>query len=75
MKTKRHFHIKGKTLKLTHLFKWYKKDFEEAAGSVKKFIAPYLEDEDSRKKLEDSKDIDFIDYDWKLNRPENFVSK
>ena len=30
--TPRHLHIKGQTLYLTHLFKWYEADFVEASG-------------------------------------------
>ncbi len=71
-KTKRHLHIKGEELFLTHLFKWYKKDFEEAAGSVKGFIRKYIEDPKLQGQIDKASKIEHIDYDWKLNRPQNF---
>lgn len=70
-KTPRHLSIKGKTLHLTSLFKWYKSDFEEDAGSVKSFIKKFVSPE-TYKLVEATKDIDHIDYDWNLNKPENF---
>ena len=68
-KTPRHLSIKGKELHFTHLFKWYKKDFEEHSGSVKAFIKKYS---DNAKSIDATKDVEHIDYDWKLNRPGNF---
>ncbi len=70
--TPRHFHIKGKNLYLTHLFKWYETDFIESAGSVKKFILKYTEAAKIREQVQTSQSIEYIDYDWKLNTPTNF---
>lgn len=69
LKTKRHYHIKGDTLYVTHLFKWYKSDFEEHLGGVKEFLANYLENANPMRK---TSDIDYIDYNWDLNKPGNF---
>lgn len=71
-KTKRHFHIKGKELHLTHLFKWYEKDFKEHSGSVKAFLEKYLDDPKVIEAMKKTEDIEHIEYDWRLNKPENF---
>jgi hypothetical protein len=71
-RTNRHLHFKDNTLYLTHLFKWYKSDFEEHSGSVNKFIEPYLENSQAIQKLKSSPSVKYIEYDWKLNRPGNF---
>ena len=70
-KTPRHFKISGKILELTSLFKWYQKDFEEHSGSIRKFIKNFVSPE-TFKMVETTNDIKHIDYDWNLNRPENF---
>ncbi len=70
--TKRHLHFKGQDLYLTHLFKWYKDDFKDAAGSVKSFIKKYLDKDSVKAKVDSAKDIEYIEYDWNLNRPQNF---
>ncbi len=70
--TNRHLHLKGKDLYLTHLFKWYKDDFIEAAGSVKAFIKKYLENDSLEARVDGAEDIEYIEYDWNLNRPQNF---
>ena len=69
-KTSRHFSLKGTNLQLTHLFKWYKTDFEEDSGSVQKFLQKYL-DANTGAAVDKAK-IQFIKYDWNLNRPQNF---
>ena len=74
LKTKRHMHFVGKNLHLTHLFKWYKKDFEEQAGNVKAFIKKYTPTE-LHTQVDQAKNLKYIDYDWKLNKPSNFSKK
>lgn len=68
MMTSRQIKVEGDTLWLTHLFKWYKKDFEEASGSTKKFLVPYIKDEKFKQKVLQSKKTKFIKYDWNLNK-------
>lgn len=70
--THRHLHFKGSTLHLTHLFKWYKKDFEDESGSVQRFIAKFIDDENLKNKILSAKKIKHIEYDWSLNHKENF---
>lgn len=74
LKNKRHFYFSGNNLYLTELFKWYRKDFEQHSGEVRKFIAQYLNDEVIKKKVLATKpsDIYYIPYDWNLNLLENF---
>lgn len=71
LKTERHFSVDGDKLKLTHLMKWYKTDFEEHSGSVILFLNKFLP---SGSRLSESKkyNYEYIPYDWNLNRAENF---
>ncbi len=52
---------------LSKVFKWYKKDFTEGYDGVPDFLADYLPTEDADFVL--SKDVKFhyLDYDWTLN--------
>jgi hypothetical protein len=56
-------------LDLSSIFKWYKKDFKRAAGSVLHFIRPYLAEQDlvyvdnHRQELS----IHYMKYDWTLH--------
>ena len=72
--THRHLHFKGKTLRVTKLFDWYSADFKQHSGSVQKFIAQFVSDETLKNRIlaVGDGDIEFIDYDWKLNKKENF---
>ncbi|MBR9870340.1 MAG: DUF547 domain-containing protein [Gammaproteobacteria bacterium] len=71
LNTRRHLDMSSGQLTVTELFKWYEEDFVEASGSVKAFIlewaAPELGDQ-----IKNVSNYRFIDYDWTLNRPENF---
>lgn len=65
-----HLRIDGDTAWLTSLFDWYADDFVEAAGSVRGFIESHL-DPGRRERFGATDTIRFIDYDWRLNSPEN----
>lgn len=69
--TPRHLEISGDTLRLTELFDWYKADFEEEAGSTREFIRQWADDEVAEA-ISQTSAIEYIDYDWSLNRPDNF---
>jgi len=69
----RHLRVEGDTLYGTELFKWYEKDFSEAEGSVGAFIQRWAAPEVARVAAATS-ELKFIDYDWSLNRPDNFRS-
>jgi hypothetical protein len=68
-----HLHQDGETLYLTELFDWYESDFVKHSGSVRAFIDDYGSD-DAADKARQSGRIRYIDYDWKLNSPENLAS-
>ncbi|MBI3734158.1 MAG: hypothetical protein HY259_12000, partial [Chloroflexi bacterium] len=57
------------TVWLSPIFKWYRKDFERAAGSVLAYLARYW-DEDDRAYLERhgaQVRLRYFKYDWSLN--------
>lgn len=54
---------KGNTLELTKLYDWYGGDFEQAAGSVLKYVASRSGVVDA----EASPSIKYLPYDWSLN--------
>lgn len=71
LSTPRHLTLKGETLYLTHLFKWYAHDFERESGTVIKFIKKYAP-KDISAKINEQTHIEYIEYDWSLNKPSNF---
>lgn len=74
MMTLRHLQLQGSKLYMTRLFDWYESDFEDEEGSILKYAAKYIDDATMKEKVLKIKEsnIKFIDYDWDLNRPENF---
>jgi hypothetical protein len=66
-----HLHVEGNTLHLSSIFDWYKEDFEREEGSVSGFIRKYADDH-VIEKMKQTRRIRHIDYDWSLNKPENF---
>jgi hypothetical protein len=56
--------VTAKTLYLSPIFKWSRRDFEDAAGSVSAFVSRYLDDGTTH--VADF-DVEFLDYDWSLN--------
>ena len=65
---KNRFDGKDNTLWLSPIFKWYKEDFTEAAGSLAAYVTPYLPVE-SRQAMERAERVKvrYTDYDWSLN--------
>lgn len=69
-------HLEGDTLMVSSIFKWYREDFEQGwhgATSLGGFLALYHQplglDERTAILLASGKiDIEFLDYDWRLNR-------
>jgi hypothetical protein len=58
-----------KTVHMSQIFKWYKKDFTKAAKNVLEYVKKYLQDDD-RKFVEDNASeikISYKEYDWGLN--------
>lgn len=68
--------LNGDTLNLSSIFKWYRQDFERGWGGFKElpqFLIAYrqalgLFDGDVQRLKSDALDIEFTDYDWRLNR-------
>ena len=58
---------------LSRIHHWYRKDFEEAAGSVARYVAKYAPRETAEFLLANEKDlkINYMDYDWRLNDVKN----
>ncbi|WP_372986503.1 DUF547 domain-containing protein [Marinobacter sp.] len=71
LNTPHHLRISGDTLHGTELFKWYEQDFVEAEGSVRSFIQRWASD-GVADQASDTSELEYIDYDWSLNRPSNF---
>ncbi len=71
LQTSRHMHISDDTLYLSQLFQWYEDDYIEEAGSIREFLKRYT-DPDLYDRIDASKRIRYINYDWALNEPRNF---
>ena len=71
MRTPRHMHIDGDTLRLSQLFEWYEDDYLEEAEDLHAWIGQFVSDE-TREDMAQTRRIRFIDYDWTLNAPEFF---
>ncbi|MFN8359030.1 MAG: DUF547 domain-containing protein [Candidatus Kapaibacterium sp.] len=59
----------GKTLRISQIFNWYKRDFEMGGKKLVDIIALYAspEDADFIKKNKADITIEFMEYDWKVN--------
>jgi len=58
---------KAKTVAVSKLFEWYREDFVEKEGSIKKYLARWVSEAGRRKALEAGHRIVFQEYDWALN--------
>lgn len=58
--TKNRYDPKSNTLHLSKIFDWFEEDFKKTKGSVRDFVAQYLE-------VPKSVDLEYLDYDWSLN--------
>ena len=68
--------LEGNRLKVSFIFKWYRSDFEKGwrgANTLSKFLALYVDALDLNKV--DGYDIDFLDYDWRLNDKGNLIQR
>lgn len=57
-------------LELSKLFDWFKDDFAETSGSVRKYLATYVSEDKKAAVLDASNKIKYKGYDWKLNSAE-----
>jgi len=68
--------LEGDTLMVSSIFKWYREDFAKGwrgATSLGRFLSLYHQSLDLDKRtvnrlVSDDFDIEFLDYDWRLNR-------
>ena len=65
--TKNRVERESRTLRLSPIFKWFREDFEKAAGSVPAFVARYVDPATAAACREPDVRIEFQDYDWSLN--------
>lgn len=72
LKTRKHFSVNGDQIFVTNLFKWYQADFDEEYGSVQNFLLKYAPDQPAKELIKRVKKFNYIEYSWKLNKPENF---
>ena len=63
------FNAKENKIEISKIFKWYKKDFTKAAGSLNAYVAPLMTNDKELSTLIANKNtrIKFLDYDWSLN--------
>ncbi|MEM7613286.1 MAG: DUF547 domain-containing protein [Pseudomonadota bacterium] len=53
---------------VSRIFKWYRDEFKDEAGSLQRYLASYVEDASLRESLmTEDWSIEFHDYDWSLN--------
>jgi len=62
--TKNRFDPTTNTLYLSSIFRWFRTDFEAAAGSLPAYVGRYLND---HRATAPGVRIEFLDYDWSLN--------
>jgi hypothetical protein len=53
--------------KLSSIFKWYSGDFKDEAESIRAYVNKY-----AKTKINKDADIDYLDYDWRLNDAAKF---
>jgi hypothetical protein len=62
------FDRERKVARLSMIFKWFRSDFEAAAGSLPAYVSRYVTDEALGRDLASGAyTITFLDYDWNLN--------
>ena len=59
--------VKSGQVRLSQIFNWYGKDFLKAGGP-QKYIAPFVDDPKKKAVLMGAKKVDFLKYDWNLNK-------
>ena len=68
-----YYDTKDRTLKVSHIFDWYRGDFAKAAGSLHAWLAEHGRDlglpaEAEARLKAGNLPVDFLDYNWSLNR-------
>jgi len=63
----RFYPVRGEA-ELSSIFKWFKEDFVDTAGSLQAYIATYVAHQDSASLLKEGDfEVDYLPYDWSLN--------
>jgi hypothetical protein len=57
----------SRTLSLSSIFKWFRGDFEAAAGTLPAFVARYADEPTAEALHRSGVHVEFLDYDWSLN--------
>lgn len=65
--TRNRYDPAARTLFLSSIFKWFRRDFEAAAGSLPAFVARYADPATARALRGPDVKVAFLDYDWSLN--------
>jgi hypothetical protein len=66
--TRNQFDIGQKSAFLSQIFDWYRADFEQAAGSLPKYLARYVQEPATRAALLEGRlAVTYLPYDWELN--------
>lgn len=69
-KERNYFDMVKNKIFLSKIFKWYGDDFRKSGNTLEKFIAPYLINDKmtQRKIINGEIKIEFLDYNWNLNK-------
>ncbi len=65
--TRNRYDPASRTLALSSIFKWFRGDFEAAAGTLPAFVARYADEPTAEELRRGGVRIEFLDYDWSLN--------
>jgi len=57
----------SRTLSLSSIFKWFRGDFEAAAGTLPAFVARYADESTAEALRRSGVHVEFLEYDWSLN--------
>ena len=57
----------GRVLYVSRILKWYREDFERAAGSLREYLIRNLTGDAAVAATDPAWKIDYLDYDWTLN--------
>jgi len=65
---KNRYDLNANAANVSKIFKWFAEDFEAAAGTVQRYIASFIDDEEVAAALhEDRFKLRYLKYDWSLN--------
>ncbi len=65
---KNRYNLDSGAAHVSKMFKWFAEDFKAAAGSVQRYIASFVDDEEVAAALRDDRlKLRYLKYDWSLN--------